>query len=114
MESKEAVPQLDETKLTTLETKSEEETKLDSKSEQDPNSNSDNNNSDNNNDNNEPHREITHPKPLEEEEKKRMQAIFGTPKDQLAKYVVGKKDHKEKLSDHQAQATIYFKNCEKL
>jgi len=46
-------------------------------------------------------------------EKKKLQAMIGNPKEQTAKYIIGKKGEKETLGEdsHKPQATIYFKNC---
>jgi len=46
-------------------------------------------------------------------ERKRMQAMLGNPKEQVAKYLINEKGKKEILGEEQvnSQATIYFKNC---
>jgi len=53
------------------------------------------------------------PPPLDEKEAKKLQAQLGNPKEQAAKYILGKRGVKERLGEdsHQPQATVYFKNC---
>jgi len=52
------------------------------------------------------------PQPLDPEERKKLQAMIGNPKEQQGKFFVGEKDQKKTISDHPAQATIYIKNCQ--
>jgi hypothetical protein len=53
------------------------------------------------------------PDQIDEKEKKKLQAQFGNPKEQAAKYILGKRGVKETFGEesHTPQATVYFKSC---
>jgi len=53
------------------------------------------------------------PGEVDPKELKKLQAQFGNPKEQAAKYILGKRGLKETFGEgsHEPQATVYFKNC---